>query len=119
MEDSDCIIPLVRKEAFENHELATTKFEFLYDSVTTKRITSKGKDEEGEDITTTVEEEVTEQRVRKKVLKVFTQSSAEDVEHFFDAFETMQSVLEAEWKQASTAKHNDATILFNGFDAML
>jgi hypothetical protein len=116
VERFDCIIPVVRdpkKEAFVQEEV---KFSFDAEHTAKKTIVKKNKEGAVESETT---ESSTELRTKKVQLKTYGKTANEDAEHFFIAFERMRTVLKKEWSTASTAKANDAQILFDAFDAML
>jgi len=55
----------------------------------------------------------------KVPLKTFAHSSDEDGEPWLEALQMVKKELEVEWKEASGAKTNDATVLFQAIDRAL
>lgn len=114
-ETMECVFPLFRNERKTSYEPDTTKFAFEVDSTSMREETTTN----AEGKTSTRKTVTTEKREKKVYLKVYKQSNAEDLEHFFEAFEAMQRELQDVWKEAAKAKGNDATVLFNAMEKIL
>ena len=111
----DCIFPYVRDKFKARYKPNTIKFTYEQEKISTRTETTK--DEKG-NLTTKVIT-ITETKEQKATLKVFKQSNEEDIEHFFEAFETMQRELQETWDETKTAKDRDATTLFKAMEKML
>ena len=55
----------------------------------------------------------------KVTLSTFAHSSNEDNEHWLEALETFKKEMAVEWEKASTAKVNDARVLFEAVNRIL
>jgi len=90
----------------------TTTVKFSFDQkVTTEETTKVG------DVETT--KKITTIKTKKVDLLTYADSSDEDAESFFHAFERYQVELKDTWNEAKKAKTNDAKVLFEGIDKML
>ena len=112
--DGDCPMPYVRAKVYLDYKSEETKFTFECDAKSTKTIT---KQMEGK--TQTIVEVTKEMRTKKVVLKTWGHTGQEDCEHFFEAFEKLQTELQGEWEAARQAKTRDARILFKAFDQIV
>lgn len=111
----DFVIPYQRTQKSLDFAPTTTKFTYEEERTVTRVIRRKAAD--GTEQRST--EETTEDREKKVYLKVYSMKEAEDCEHFFEAFETLQHELRTQWKEIARAKANDARTLFNAMEAML
>ena len=112
LQDAEAPLPYIRRK--QNFKPDEAKFTYEAEKVSV-RITERT--EEGKKIST--KETVTEDKEHKVYLKQYGKSSEEDCEHFFEAFEHMQTKLPAIWTEVQKAKDRDATILFEAMDTML
>lgn len=115
--DTEAPMPYERRKPHFTAE--EVKFSYEYTSHSTKQTVKTIKDDKGVAHEEKYNEITTETRVKKVTLKAYSLTSEEDVEHFFEAFERLQKELATVWTEASTAKHKDATILFNAIEKML
>ena len=107
-------MPYVRAKVYLDYKSEETKFTFECDAKSTKTIT---KQMEGK--TQTIVEVTKEMQTKKVVLKTWGHTGQEDCEHFFEAFEKLQTELQGEWEAARQAKTRDARILFKAFDQLV
>jgi hypothetical protein len=114
--DRQAPIPYVRSKAKKDFEVPTIKFQFEREQ--TKTVKKETQDDNGVP-TGTITETSTYIKDCKVTLKTFSHSSDEDGEHWIEALETLAKELEPEWKAASQAKPNDATVLFQAVDKLL
>jgi len=111
---NDHVFAYIRDPKCESHDMIEREFKYDKETVSTKTITSKVGDQE-----TTTTEEIRETKKQKVNLKVYSQSTYEDAEHFFDAFQHLQSEMSEVYSAASSAKTKDASTLFKAMDNML
>ena len=115
-ETMDCVMPFIRNPVKVRFEVPTTKFSYELE-VTSSRVTRRPGTEAEKTVTTT--EATMETREKKVYLKIYSMTEQEDCEHFFEAFEDLQTALSAVWNEAIKAKDRDATILFNAMEKLL
>jgi len=109
-------IPYVQDKAKKAFEVPTVKFQFEREQ--TKTVTKETQDDHGVP-TGTVIEKSTYIKDHKVTLKTFVHSSDEDGEHWLEALQMVKKELEVEWIEASGAKTNDATVIFQAIDRVL
>ena len=111
----DCVFPYLRPASKASYVPDTAKFvyEVEREGTKTEEITNSKGD------TTTRQTKTKELHEKKVTLKVFSQSNAEDAEHFFEAFEFMQHELQEVWTETSRNQNGNATILFNAMEKVL
>ena len=97
------------------HESKTMKYDYDREVTTVKTIRTTQADGKEQ----VQQQSIVETRNRKVTLLTYEHSDKEDNEHFFNAFEKLKNVLQEEWDSAAISKTEDATVLFNAFDAML
>lgn len=114
--DQEVPMPYVRRKPDYKADEVKYTFEKQVQSL---RTTTKTGGTVAAPTTETYSERVVETKIKKVTLKTYGQSSEEDSDHFFEAWERFRSELEDEWEEAAKNKANDAKILFNGFDKML
>lgn len=115
LETLDHIIPVIRKKAYVDFEPTTTVFRYDKESVSTRVLEKVSGD--GKVISET--QTIKESRKEKITLKVYSQSTSEDCEHYFEALECLQRELEEEYMTISSNKTNNAKLLFHAHDKML
>ena len=114
-EQMECVFPFMRDRRKVLFKPDITKFIFEQEHESTRveeSINAEGKKSKRSTVTK-------ETREKKVTLKVFGQTQEEDIEHFFEAFETLQRELQDIWMETSKAKDRDAKTLFAAMEKML
>ena len=113
-QDKEAPLPYIRtKDEFKQESV-----EFLFDKEKESTITKVKTDADGKKTGEEIEKTTTKSRYTVD-LKTYGQSTKEDREHFFEAFDRLQKALVPEWKQAQRSMTTDCPVLFDAIDEML
>lgn len=108
------VLPYQRLKRFHDFEPETTKYVFEQEERSERNTTrvTDGK-------TVTFKETQVSTTEKKVILKVYSQSADEDIEHFFEAFTHMQRELAKQMPSITKAKVNNAQLLFGAMEKLL
>ena len=108
------VLPYQRLKRFHDFEPETTKYAFEQEERSERNTTrvTDGK-------TVTFKETQVSTTEKKVILKVYSQSADEDIEHFFEAFTHMQRELAKQMPSITKAKVNNAQLLFGAMEKLL
>jgi hypothetical protein len=113
------VLPYIRRPTYIRYESPKSKFEFEQEEVVKKTIEKTETAADGKVTKVKVTEESRQMRKKTVELKEYGKTVREDVEHFFTAFETMQSAMQPEWDSIRKSKANNAQVLFDAMDHLL
>ena len=114
--DQQAPIPYVRDPYKKAYKVPTVKFEFEREQ--TRTVIKEVRDAQGQPGGTTTERS-TYMKDCKVTLSTFGHSSSEDNEHWLEALITFKKEMALEWEKASSAKANDARVLFEAMNKIL